>query len=164
VSCRQAAGKGRRPAPRGPPAGRLGQDLIVIVTGSRKLGNRLRLETVLAGYLADARERTERLLLIPGACPTGAANHAPHWANRMVRKLDPVDYRRFVAEWGTHGRAAGPFRNTEMVKSALQEHKSTGEPLYCVAFLKEGERNRGTLDCASRAQQLGVYVRYLHEK
>lgn len=138
--------------------------MIVIVTGSRKLENRLRLEKVLAGYLADARERNERLLLILGDCPTGADKYALDWANRMIRRLYPVDYRRFVADWKTHGKAAGPFRNTEMVKSALQEHRDTGEPLYCVAFLKEGERNRGTLDCATKAQQLGVYVRYLHEK
>lgn len=142
----------------------MGQDLIVIVTGSRKLENRLRLEKVLAGYLADARERNERLLLILGDCPTGADKYALDWANRMIRKLYPVDYRRFVAEWGTHGKAAGPFRNTEMVKSALQERKYTGESIYCVAFLKEGERNRGTLDCATKAQQFGIYVRYLHEK
>lgn len=142
----------------------MGQDLIVIVTGSRKLENRLRLEKVLAGYLADARERNERLLLILGDCPTGADKYALDWAKLMIRRLYQVDYRRFVAEWGTHGKAAGPFRNTEMVKSALQEHRDTGEPLYCVAFLKEGERNRGTLDCATKAQQLGVYVRYLHEK
>lgn len=138
--------------------------MIVIVTGSRKLGNRLRLEKVLAGYLADARERNERLLLILGDCPTGADKYALDWAKLMIRKLYPVDYRKFVADWETNGKAAGPFRNTEMVKSALQEHKSTGEPLYCVAFLKEGERNRGTLDCATKAQQLGIYVRYLHEK
>lgn len=142
----------------------MGQDLIVIVTGSRKLENRLRLEKVLAGYLADARERNERLLLILGDCPTGADKYALDWAELMIRKLYPVDYRRFVADWETNGRAAGPFRNTEMVKSALQEHRDTGEPLYCVAFLKEGERNRGTLDCATKAQQLGIYVRYLHEK
>lgn len=142
----------------------MGQDLIVIVTGSRKLENRLRLEKVLAGYLADARERNERLLLILGDCPTGADKYALDWAKLMIRKLYPVDYRKFVADWKANGRAAGPFRNTEMVKSALQEHKSTGEPLYCVAFLKEGERNRGTLDCATKAQQLGIYVRYLHEK
>lgn len=138
--------------------------MIVIVTGSRKLENRLRLEKVLAGYLADARERNERLLLILGDCPTGADKYALDWAKLMIRKLYPVDYRKFVADWKANGRAAGPFRNTEMVKSALQEHKSTGEPLYCVAFLKEGERNRGTLDCATKAQQLGIYVRYLHEK
>lgn len=138
--------------------------MIVIVTGSRKLENRLRLEKVLAGYLADARERNERLLLILGDCPTGADKYALDWAELMIRKLYPVDYRRFVADWETNGRAAGPFRNTEMVKSALQEHRDTGEPLYCVAFLKEGERNRGTLDCATKAQQLGIYVRYLHEK
>lgn len=138
--------------------------MIVIVTGSRKLENRLRLEKVLAGYLADARERNERLLLILGDCPTGADKYALDWAELMIRRLYPVDYRRFVADWKTHGKAAGPFRNTEMVKNALQEHRDTGEPLYCVAFLKEGERNRGTLDCASKAQQFGVYVRYLHEK
>ena len=104
------------------------------------------------------------MLLILGDCPTGADKYALDWAKLMIRKLYPVDYRRFVADWETHGRAAGPFRNTEMVKSALREHRDTGEPLYCVAFLKEGERNRGTLDCASKAQQFGVYVRYLHEK
>src|SRR5690606_2084303 len=142
----------------------MGQDLIVIVTGSRKLKNRSRLENVLSGYFADARERNERLLLIIGDCPTGADKYALDWANRMIRRLYPVDYRRFVAEWGTHGRAAGPSRNTEMVKSALQEHKSTRERPYCVAFLKEGERNRGTLDCATKAQQMGIYVRYLREK
>lgn len=138
--------------------------MIVIVTGSRKLKNRIRLENVLSGYFADARERSERLLLILGDCPTGADKYALDWANLMIRKLYPVDYRRFVADWKTNGRAAGPFRNTEMVKSALQEHRDTGEPLYCVAFLREGERNRGTIDCATKVQQSGIYVRYLREK
>ena len=72
-------------------------------------------------------------------CARGVDTQAKLWAQRL--NLPYIVYR---ADWETHGKAAGPIRNREMVNAA-----SRGD--YCVAFLEQG--SRGTLDCLTYAQK-----------
>ena len=58
----------------------------------------------------------------------------------------------FPADWKTHGRAAGPIRNKQML--------SEGKPDIVLAFHDDiGRPNCGTLDMIKQANKAGVNVR-----
>jgi predicted polyphosphate/ATP-dependent NAD kinase len=78
--------------------------LIVIVCGGRDYDDRVHLYRIL-GKLSPVR-------VIHGGCPTGADWLASCWA-----EVQGVEVDVFHAEWGRHGRAAGPIRNSAMAKS-----------------------------------------------
>lgn len=79
--------------------------------------------------------------VIQGDCPTGADAFARAWARANKHRLS-----RFPANWQTHGRAAGPIRNQEMI----DERK----PTLAVEF----PGNRGTADMARRLKKAGVPI------
>lgn len=54
-------------------------------------------------------------VMVNGMCPTGADQLAAKWA----RRLDDVPVEQHPADWGSHGRAAGPIRNREMLESGI---------------------------------------------
>lgn len=71
---------------------------------------------------------------------------AHDWA--MKNKVSVI---KFPADWKTHGRAAGPTRNRQM----LQE----GDPDLIVAFPKTIlEASRGTRNMVEQARKLGLPV------
>ena len=72
---------------------------------------------------------------------TGADRIASDWAFRKG-----VDGHRFYAEWGQHGKAAGPKRNQRMIDE--------GKPDLVLAF----PGGRGTADMVQRAKAAGVKV------
>ena len=78
-------------------------------------------------------------VIVGGA--VGADTLGEHWA-----KDRRVPYRIFVADWSTHGRAAGPIRNQAMLDE--------GKPDIVVAF----PGGRGTLDMVRRARAANVPV------
>jgi hypothetical protein len=79
--------------------------------------------------------------LIYGGAP-GADTMAGDWArSRNKRSL------LFVADWATHGKAAGPKRNARML--------AEGRPDLVVAF----PGGKGTEDMKRRARAAGVEVR-----
>lgn len=63
-----------------------------------------------------------------------------------------IPSRRFPALWGTYGKAAGPIRNTQMLKE--------GAPDLVVAFL--APNSRGTKHMISIAEKAGVPVKVIH--
>lgn len=52
-------------------------------------------------------------ILVTGDCPTGA----DYWA-RYYAQVRNLCYVTFAADWTTHGRAAGPIRNREIVAAS----------------------------------------------
>jgi len=56
----------------------------------------------------------------------------------------------FEADWATHGKAAGPIRNSEML--------SRGEPNVVLAFSYDLKESRGTADTVRKAKKAGVSV------
>jgi hypothetical protein len=78
-------------------------------------------------------------VIVGGA--VGADTLGEHWA-----KDRRVPYRIFMADWATHGRAAGPIRN----KAMLDE----GKPDLVVAF----PGGSGTANMLSQARAAGVKV------
>jgi hypothetical protein len=83
---------------------------------------------------------TRGLVLVHGACPTGADFIANEWAIVNFIDVDP-----HPADWNRWGKAAGPRRNSEMV--------ALGADL-CLAFI--GPKSRGTVDCADKAAAAGI--------
>lgn len=61
--------------------------------------------------------------------------------------------QRFSADWEKHGKAAGPIRNRDMLKSGAD---------LVIAFRMDGE-SRGTDDMIAIAVAAGVPVVVIHE-
>lgn len=76
---------------------------------------------------------------------SGAASGADHLAYNWARDRG-VEVREFPADWKTHGRAAGPIRNRQML--------SEGRPDAVVAF----SGGRGTADMKKAARAAGIPV------
>jgi hypothetical protein len=109
----------------------------VLVTGSRDWGDQGLLGFVLASV---AGSRLPDVTLVHGDCPTGADALADDWATQ--RGLKP---ERHPADWGRHGRAAGPIRNALMVSLGAD---------VCLAFIKNA--SRGAIGCADLAEAAGI--------
>ena len=106
----------------------------VLVCGGRHYSDSRHLGRVL-GALA-----TRPTLIIHGDA-TGADELAQRWARRQR-----IPDRPFPADWGAHGRAAGPIRNQQMLDE--------GQPHLVVAF----PGGAGTADMVRRAEAAGVTV------
>ena len=78
----------------------------------------------------------------PGITGGAADTLAAEWAQARA-----IPCRLFLADWTTHGRAAGPIRDQAML--------DTGKPDLVVAFVGD----RGTADMVRRAREAGVLVR-----
>lgn len=112
--------------------------LTLVVTGGRDYHDR----SLVRLTLDQMRVGCKRMLLVTGACPTGADEFARQWAFG----LKDVEYEGVPADWDKYGRAAGPMRNRTM----LEEHR----PHFVVAF----PGNRGTKSCINIAKELGLQV------
>ena len=71
----------------------------------------------------------------------GADELAALWADNAK-----VSRERYAADWKTHGKAAGPYRNATMIQQ--------GKPDLVVAF----PGGRGTADMIARAERAAVKV------
>lgn len=109
----------------------------ILVCGSRTWLSRIAVEAVLDGLL----RRYGSLVIIEGCNPKGA----DRFAHEYTRDL--VEHEHYPADWGTHGRAAGPIRNQQMLDEGHLE--------LVVAF-SEQPRTPGTNDMVSRAKGTGV--------
>ena len=108
----------------------------VLVCGGRDFNDR----QLLAQTLADLH-LTKRIEVIIHGCAMGADTIAGWWA-----RFAGVEELRFPADWRTHKKAAGPIRNTEMLRE--------GRPDLVVAF----HGGRGTADMVKKARASGVRV------
>lgn len=71
----------------------------------------------------------------------GVDKMAEDWGN-----LHACNIRRFKADWDTHGKAAGPIRNQQMIDQ--------GKPDLIIAF----PGGRGTADMVERARKARIDV------
>lgn len=76
----------------------------------------------------------------------GAASGVDDWAAKWA-DANKIPWLSFPAEWGKHGRAAGPIRNQQMIDD--------GRPDLVVAF----PGGVGTADMVRRAEAAGIPVR-----
>lgn len=111
--------------------------IIVIVTGGRTYADAKRVHDSL--NLVHAAHHIN--LVVQGGCPTGADAHARAWAMAMA-----VDCRTYAADWLLWGKAAGPMRNTRMIRDSKAD--------LVLAF----PGGRGTADCVRKAEAAGIPV------
>jgi hypothetical protein len=108
----------------------------VLVCGGRGYDNAVKVNNAL-NKLADKHGVS---MVIQGAA-RGADALARKWAENHG-----VEVKSFPADWGTHGKSAGPMRNQAML--------SYGQPDMVVAF----PGGRGTADMIEKAKVHGVPV------
>jgi len=107
----------------------------IIVCGGRHFND----DVMLSWVLTYVHVRRYIIEVIHGAA-SGADSLAGQWARQNLATVTPVP-----ADWRTHGRAAGPLRNREMLKL---------NPDGVVAF----PGGRGTADMVAAAKDAGVPV------
>lgn len=101
-------------------------------------------------------ERHTALMVVHGACPTGADFYAQRWVDAPMqdwnlRRSDTI--RLAIAErnqpdWRL-GLQGGPQRNQRMVDKGADA---------CFAWPDSGRKRSGTLDCVARAWVKGIPV------
>jgi len=116
----------------------------VMVTGSRDWQDK----DVVFGALDREWDKDYDLVIVHGACPTGADAMADEWATINGR---PVE--RYPADWATHGRAAGPKRNQAMIDT---------KPDALLAFSRD--HSRGTEGTLKMAYQVPMLIRVYREE
>lgn len=121
----------------------------VLVTGSRDWEDP---KTVRAALEAVYRStRATPVVVVHGACPTGADEHARVWATQMQRRGRPVLEEPHPANWRPGGkldRSAGFRRNAEMVALGAD---------VALAFIRDG--SRGASHTADLAEKAGIPTR-----
>lgn len=119
----------------------------VIIAGSRKYDDydtlREKCDTILSKKLTDPNIQ----VIIVSGCASGADFLGERYAAERGLQIE-----RHPADWKQYGRSAGPRRNAEMaaVADAL------------IAFPKQGEANKGTLNMIGIAKAKGLLIRIVH--
>ena len=108
----------------------------VLICGGRQFAD----AAFLWKTMDELHSRTPITEVIVGGA-VGADTLGEDWA-----KDRRIPYRIFIADWATHGRAAGPIRNKVMLDE--------GNPDLVVAF----PGNRGTANMLSQARDARVKV------
>ncbi len=122
------------------------QPLVVCVSGSRHWRDETHGDCVASALLAvherfNTTTPPRPMVLVHGDCP-GVDRIAAHRAQCLWPQ---VVIRVMPAPWRDKGRAAGPWRNTQMI---LQHQPDV--LVFCHDKLKE---SKGTADCHRQAQQ-----------
>jgi hypothetical protein len=114
--------------------------VIVAVTGSRHPSA---IERVKVWSILDMFHAATPITLLVHGAATGRDRDAAEWAeSRWV----PHTGQKYAADWACDGRAAGPIRNSRMLRDA--------NPDMLVAFAG----GTGTADCTRKAKALGIRV------
>jgi hypothetical protein len=117
----------------------------LLVTGSRSWDD----EGVIQYALSEILFHNKTMILVHGACPTGADRIADEWAAaRNMYPARPVTVERHPADWEKYGRAAGFRRNAEMVRLRAD---------LCLAFILDA--SRGATHTADLAEKASIPVR-----
>lgn len=115
----------------------------LLVTGSRKWDD---WDTARAALAVFHDEHGEHVTLVHGGAK-GADRICAAIAQEFGWTVE-----EHPADWNTYGRAAGPIRNTAMVKMGAD---------HCVAFVKLA--SKGTRHCLAAARQSGIPVTVYRE-
>ncbi|MFH9823049.1 SLOG family protein [Streptomyces bobili] len=121
----------------------------ILITGSRDWDDVTAIGAAIEQAVIDAGPRP--VLVVHGACPSGADWQADHYARWMRGKGVAIDVEPHPANWrpdGTFDRSAGFRRNAEMVKAGAD---------VCLAFIRNS--SRGASHTAALAEQAGIPTR-----
>jgi hypothetical protein len=115
----------------------------ILVTGSRDWDDGELIAWQLGLAAGDGSRAGRRVIVVHGACPTGADPVADRLARDHGFEVEP-----HPADWAARGPSAGPIRNREMVEAGAD---------VCLAFIRGG--SRGATGCADMAERAGIPVR-----
>jgi hypothetical protein len=124
------------------------QPYRVLVTGSRDWPTPAVVWAALNDVREDALLAGRNLVVVHGACPSGADAHAAGWCEIAAQFAHGVTEERHRAAWEQHGKSAGFRRNAEMVNLGAD---------VCLAFIRNG--SRGACHTAALAEAAGIPVR-----
>lgn len=122
----------------------------VIVCGSRDLKDPAIVQAALAEHLFF---QGELVVVVHGACPTGADKFASDWVKTTLAAQHPTPFlveEPHLARWERYGNAAGPRRNTEIALLGAD---------LLLAFLARGFACRGTWDMVHKGAGQGIECR-----
>lgn len=119
----------------------------VLVCGDRHWTN----EGVITKFLDRLDRLIPDVLEIIDGHARGADQMAHSWGDK-----NRITVHCFPAKWQIYGAAAGPIRNSEMLKKA--------KPDLVVGFHNNIEESQGTKDMLTKALKAGVRVRLITEK
>ena len=111
----------------------------VLICGTRGFQDRALVESVVAKLVKSCHKGDYLLVIVHGACPTGADAFANEAGLRAVRDGDNVVVEPHPADW-SKGQSAGPRRNLHMAELGAD---------ICFAFW-DGH-SRGTLNMIQEA-------------
>ena len=115
----------------------------LLVCGGRNFTDRAKTYEVLDDYLSTTKSMNQPLEICHGNA-RGADTIAGEWAKERGVKCTV-----FPANWGEHGKAAGPIRNAQMLE--------VFQPDIVIAFAG----GKGTLDMIKRTLKARILVRAL---
>lgn len=113
-----------------------------MVSAGRDYGDRDAIRSDFRAVDEDARAEGLRVTLMHGDCATGG----DQLADAEARALG-WDVEKYPADWDTHGKAAGPIRNGQMVAKRPD-----------VLFAYPTAQSRGTWDAIRKARAAGIMV------
>lgn len=87
----------------------MSKEYVILITGSRKYTDIFPMRDMLFEVIANVDDDKELVIVHGGA--EGADWTAGFWAN-----LYDIECRVYFADWKTHGKKAGPIRNSEMLE------------------------------------------------
>lgn len=119
----------------------------VLICGGRDFSDKQLLEEVLSEVF-EKLNPSDTLVIVGDA--DGADALAEKWALANWFSVE-----KHHADWQTHGKSAGPRRNSEMVRS-LCEH----DDILCVAF----PGGSGTADTVRKCKESNIKVREIRRK
>lgn len=91
----------------------------------------------------DTLNKVGRIGLIIQGGARGADTHAKEWAQYY-----PKPFLHFPANWKKYGKAAGPIRNTQMLRE--------GKPDLVIAFHDNIKKSKGTADMVRQARKASI--------
>ncbi|WP_368861197.1 SLOG family protein [Frankia sp. AgB32] len=122
----------------------------VLITGSRDWRN-----AALIYWALDSRLRRAGpagLVVVQGACPTGADLIAERWAETARADGHPVVSEEHPADWDRLKKRSGMIRSAEMVQVGAD---------VCLAFIRN--RSAGATGCARLALDAGIELHVWRE-
>ena len=96
-----------------------------------------------AGPILDALMAQDNVTLVID----GAAKGADTIGHNVAIAMD-LPTKRFLANWGAYGKAAGPIRNQQML--------TEGKPDLVLAFHNDITKSKGTRDMLKRCIKAGI--------
>lgn len=121
------------------------RDSRIIICGGRHFEDYDRMESVMNEVISKIDPWRDVIEIVSGNCE-GADQ-----LGELFAKNHELPCKVFPAQWGKYGKAAGPIRNSEMIKYA-----SEAEMPVVVAF--RNPRTRGTNDTVKKATNKGFKV------